>query len=187
MHPGHRYGDEIIRGIEKSQAFILVLSAASNEFPFVAREIERAVSKKKPIFTIRVEAVDPAVARTLHLRYPMDRCLLRQARASYRPAGDPASRGGRSRARDSERGKCKPRFARIAMAVALGARRSSPIGWTGRGFLWNFHRQEAENLPPSPVAKSTAEPGVAVVTPPEASQSKAGTSNPRSLRCPIPR
>jgi len=48
VKPGAAYGDEIIRGIETSSAFILVLSNASNESDFVAREVERAISKKKP-------------------------------------------------------------------------------------------------------------------------------------------
>ena len=59
------HGDEIIRGIERSRAFILVLSSASNASGFVSREIERAVSKNKPIFTIRVEDVQPAPALEL--------------------------------------------------------------------------------------------------------------------------
>ena len=39
---------------------MLVLSAAGNELPFVAREVERAVSKRKAVFPIRVEQVLPA-------------------------------------------------------------------------------------------------------------------------------
>jgi len=39
VRPGHSYGDEIVRGIEKSRAFILVLSKASNGSAFVAREV----------------------------------------------------------------------------------------------------------------------------------------------------
>jgi tetratricopeptide (TPR) repeat protein len=65
VRPGRAYGDEIIRGIERSRAFILVLSSASNASGFVSREIERAVSKNKPIFTIRVEDVQPAPALEL--------------------------------------------------------------------------------------------------------------------------
>ena len=60
VRPGQSYGDEIIRGIERSRSFILVLSKASNESPFVSREVERAVSKRKPIFPIRIEDVVPS-------------------------------------------------------------------------------------------------------------------------------
>ena len=53
VRPGRAYGDEIIRGIERARAFILVLSNASNESIFVAREVERAVSKNKAVFPAR--------------------------------------------------------------------------------------------------------------------------------------
>jgi hypothetical protein len=60
VRPGRTYGDEIIRGIESAGALILVLSSSSNGSAFVAREIERAVSKNKHIFTVRIEDVLPS-------------------------------------------------------------------------------------------------------------------------------
>ena len=44
VRAGRSYGDEIIRGIEGAKAFVLVLSKASNDSAFVAREVERATS-----------------------------------------------------------------------------------------------------------------------------------------------
>ena len=67
VRPGHSYGDEIIRGIERSRCFILALSKASNELPFVAREVERAISKRKPIFPIRIEDVEPSSSLELFI------------------------------------------------------------------------------------------------------------------------
>ena len=67
VRPGRSYGDEIIRGIEKSRAFVLVLSQASNELAFVAREVERAVSKNKPVFPIRIADVAPSPALELFI------------------------------------------------------------------------------------------------------------------------
>jgi hypothetical protein len=64
---GRAYGDEIIRGIESAKAFVLVLSKASNGSDFVAREVERAVSKQKPIFVIRLVNVEPAPALELFI------------------------------------------------------------------------------------------------------------------------
>jgi tetratricopeptide (TPR) repeat protein len=64
---GRAYGDEIIRGIESARSFILVLSKASNDSAFVAREVERAVSKKKPIFAFRIADVQPAPALELFI------------------------------------------------------------------------------------------------------------------------
>ena len=55
------------QGNGKSRSFILVLSAASNESAFVAREVERAVSKNKPVFTIRIEDVQPSPALELFI------------------------------------------------------------------------------------------------------------------------
>lgn len=60
VRPGRPYGDEIIRGIERARALILVLSSESNESIFVAREVERAVSKNKHVFPIRIEDVQPS-------------------------------------------------------------------------------------------------------------------------------
>lgn len=67
VRPGRAYGDEIIRGIESSRCLILVLSSASNQSAFVAREIERAVSKRKPVFPIRIEDVEPSASLELFI------------------------------------------------------------------------------------------------------------------------
>ena len=67
VRPGHGYGDEIVRGIEKSRAFILILSNASNGSAFVAREVERAVSKGKPVYAVRVENVQPSPSLELFI------------------------------------------------------------------------------------------------------------------------
>ena len=64
---GRSYGDEIIRDIESARSFVLVLSRASNNSAFVAREVERAVSKKKPIFAVRVADVQPGPALELFI------------------------------------------------------------------------------------------------------------------------
>jgi hypothetical protein len=67
VKPGAAYGDEIISGIETSSAFILVLSGASNQSDFVAREVERAISKKKPVIPVRIENVEPSRALQLFI------------------------------------------------------------------------------------------------------------------------
>ena len=64
---GADYGESIIRGIERSRCFVLILSAAANRSMFVKREVERAVSKGKPVFPVRVEDVPPSPALELHL------------------------------------------------------------------------------------------------------------------------
>jgi TIR domain len=98
VKPGASYGDEIIRGIETSSAFILVLSSASNESDFVAREVERAIGKKKAVLPVRIENVEPSCALQLfisgtqwvdafsgRLATHMDRLAARFAEASPEP------------------------------------------------------------------------------------------------------
>ena len=60
IRAGREYGDEIIRGIQLSRSLVLVLSEAANESVFVRREVERAVSKRKPVFPIRIEETIPS-------------------------------------------------------------------------------------------------------------------------------
>src|SRR5688500_20345617 len=60
VRSGREYADEIIGGIERSACVVLVLSAAANASVFVDREIERAFSKKKPVFPVRIEEVAPS-------------------------------------------------------------------------------------------------------------------------------
>ena len=65
VRPGRDYASEIISGIEASKAFVLVLSDDANRSPFVQAEVERAYSKGKPVFPIRIEEVLPS--RSLEL------------------------------------------------------------------------------------------------------------------------
>jgi hypothetical protein len=65
VRAGHEYGNEIIRGIEQSRCLVLLLSEAANNSVFVRREVERAVSKKKPVFPVRIEDVMPSASLEL--------------------------------------------------------------------------------------------------------------------------
>src|SRR3954465_4245550 len=60
VRPGSDYGSEIIDGIESSAVLVLLLSEHANSSTFVKREVERAVSKGKPIFPVRVREVVPS-------------------------------------------------------------------------------------------------------------------------------
>lgn len=62
-----QYAGEIVRGIATSRCFILVLSRAANESKFVRREVEQADRKDKPVYTIRIEEVDPSEELQLFL------------------------------------------------------------------------------------------------------------------------
>lgn len=58
--PGKEYGEAIIRGIEDSRVFVLILSEESNNSQFVRKEVERAVSKVKPVLPVRIREVAPS-------------------------------------------------------------------------------------------------------------------------------
>jgi hypothetical protein len=67
VHPGADYAAEIIDGIETSAVLVLVLSEHANDSVFVKREVERAVSKGKPIFPVRVREVVPSKSLELFI------------------------------------------------------------------------------------------------------------------------
>lgn len=57
IRSGYEYASEIVSGIDKSNALLLVLSENSNNSPHVLREIERAVTKSIPIIVYKLEDV----------------------------------------------------------------------------------------------------------------------------------
>jgi hypothetical protein len=67
VRPGADYGAEIINAIETSASLVLVLSEHANSSEFVKREVERAVSKGKPIFPVRVREVVPSKSLELFI------------------------------------------------------------------------------------------------------------------------
>lgn len=54
------YGTAIIKAINRCRMFLLVFSSKSNESQQVRREVERAVSKNKIIYPLRIENVQPS-------------------------------------------------------------------------------------------------------------------------------
>jgi len=158
VRPGHSYGDEIIRGIERSRCFILALSKASNESPFVAREVERAISKRKPIFPLRIEDVEPSSALELFISSTQwidafsdgDSQIDRLANLL---AGEEGAEGAQTVVTPAPVSPARSggwvRPAVFAVALLLG-------GLIG-AFLWNSYGKKAE--PGSAVITPTAGPG----------------------------
>ncbi|MGE3535871.1 MAG: TIR domain-containing protein [Candidatus Tectimicrobiota bacterium] len=58
--PGGKYGEVIIQALEGALAVILIFSEHSNASEQVMNEIERAVSKQKPIFPLKITATTPS-------------------------------------------------------------------------------------------------------------------------------
>jgi hypothetical protein len=63
--PGRNYGAEIMDALESVVALVLVLSANSNNSKHVSKEVERAVSRGKAIFPVRIRDVQPSGALEL--------------------------------------------------------------------------------------------------------------------------
>lgn len=55
---GKEYAEELINGIDRSDAMVLLMSAYANQSPHVLREVERAVSKSIPILVYKLEEVE---------------------------------------------------------------------------------------------------------------------------------
>ncbi len=60
IQAGNSYGEEIIKGIEGSDGFVLLFDKAANDSQHVLREVERAVSKKLPIVVYRLDDTLPS-------------------------------------------------------------------------------------------------------------------------------
>lgn len=58
--PGKNYGTEIVKAIESTHAMVVILSEYANKSTHVKNEVERAVSKGKSIFPIRIREVEPS-------------------------------------------------------------------------------------------------------------------------------
>jgi hypothetical protein len=60
VRPGHEYAVEIVHGIENSKTLVVLLSKESNLSRFVKAEVERAYSKGRPVYPVRIEDVAPS-------------------------------------------------------------------------------------------------------------------------------
>ena len=185
VRPGHSYGDEIIRGIERSRCFILALSKASNESPFVAREVERAISKRKPIFPLRIEEVEPSSSLELFISSTQWIDAFSDGgkqidQLATLLAGEEGAEGAQTLVTPAP--ASPPRSggwvwpAVFAVALLLG-------GLTG-AFLWTSYGKKSESVPEPASAPSTAEPASAVATPPAAPSS--ASAEPKPERTPQP-
>ena len=97
VSPGMEYGEAILSGIETSRALVLVLSEDSNNSQFVRKEVERAVSKVKPVLPVRIREIAPSGSLEFFIssaqwidafRTPMESHLLPLLQAIKGIAGD---------------------------------------------------------------------------------------------------
>ena len=193
VRAGREYADEIIGGIERSACVVLVLSAAANASVFVDREIERAFSKQKPVFPVRIEEVAPSPSLELFISGThwldawdgdWDEHMARLARDLSGPAALPISSGRPPVVERRHVGK-----ASIAAGLALGAVLSGVV-------IWSFDAEAPPQPPraqPSPVPSPTGislspreEPVPTLPSPEEQLPPEAGITTPAEPR-PRPR
>ncbi|MFM7626595.1 MAG: TIR domain-containing protein, partial [Gammaproteobacteria bacterium] len=65
--PGKLWDEAILDAIDSTSVFLLILSSAANNAPFVKNEVNRAFTLGKPILTFRVEDVQPGRSLELYL------------------------------------------------------------------------------------------------------------------------
>lgn len=65
--PGSHFAEEALSAIEQTRATIVLLSEHSNTSLWVRNEVERAVSKRKLILTVRIRNVPPSRSLELYL------------------------------------------------------------------------------------------------------------------------
>lgn len=62
IRPGEIYAEAIINAINTGGGLLLILTSASNESPHVLREVERAISKRLTVVTLRIDGTQPGTA-----------------------------------------------------------------------------------------------------------------------------
>ena len=180
--PGMEYGEAIIQGIAQSRALVLILSDQSNESQFVRKEVERAVSKTKPVLPVRIREVKPSGSLEFFIsssqwvdawKSPMEQHLLPLV-AAIKAMGTPGAASVQSSTLPPPpRRSNAPLIAGIAIAVLLA-------GAAG----WYFSRSAA---PPAPVAAAPApSPAPAPAAAPAPAPAPAAAPAPVAPATPAP-
>lgn len=168
VRPGRTYGDEIIKGIEHSRCFVLVLSKTSNDSAFVAREVERAISKRKLIFTVRIDPVEPSSSLELFISSTqwIDAFSDRSAEID-RLADLIAATDGGGTPRAPEVSAPPPRGAgRRGWAIGIAA--VVVLAIVGGALLFSLREQEPADVAPAVATSEDAEPAAAAPEAPTA-------------------
>ena len=172
--PGVEYGQAIISGIEQSRALVLILSDQSNDSQFVRKEVERAVSKTKPVLPVRIREVTPSGSLEFFIssaqwvdawKSPMEQHLLPLV-AAIKTIGDPGAAPVRSSTLPPSRRSSRPVLVGAALLAVLAA---------GAGAWWFSTRTPASREPvaSTPTAAPVAAPAVAQPAAPPQPQAPA--------------
>ena len=162
VRAGREYADEIILGLERSAAVVLVLSEAANTSVFVLREVERAVAKEINVIPVRIEEITPSPGLELfisgtHWLDAFDGDWDEHMNRLARDLGDDATP---SSVPATDRRSFAPQrsLRRVYVAAAL------LVGVALGGFaFWSFSGARAVELP---VSQDSGAPGIARPTAP---------------------
>ena len=58
--PGAKWAESIPAAIEEASAFVLIFSSSANTSEYISRELDHAVTKRKPIIPVRLENIQPS-------------------------------------------------------------------------------------------------------------------------------
>jgi hypothetical protein len=197
VSPGMEYGEAIIEAIGGARALVLVLSDHSNESTFVRKEVERAVSKTKPVFPVRIREVTPSGALEFYIssaqwvdawKSPLEQHLLPLVRSIHAMGESPPPGVGGSAplpGTPSSPSSSTPSF-RVAalllvMAVGVGA-----FLWLGRspGPVDGTSAESALTHPDPGGAAALPDTAAAAAAPP--SEDAAGSPPPSPAPAPAP-
>jgi TolB-like protein len=131
VKPGALYADAIVRAINEAKALVLVMSASAVDSAHVAREVERAASKRKLIIPFRTDgaALNPELEYFLSnsqwidvpkLGMPAALAKLKEAVGQGSPASTPTPSGGRPGAVSQRLVVAAALLIGAGVAVALG-------------------------------------------------------------------
>jgi TolB-like protein len=137
---GAQYADAIVRAINDAKAIVLVMSGSAVDSAHVAREVERAASKRKPIVPFRIDtaALNPELEYFLSNAQWIDVPKLGMP-AALSKLKDAVGQGGASPSQETPMAKhasrAKQKFA-IAAAVVIGVGVAGALGL----HYWSSHR-----------------------------------------------
>ena len=146
VRPGARYADAIVRAINEASALVLVLSASAMGSDHVAREVERAASKRKQVVAFRIDgtALSPELEYFLSnsqwIDVPamgMPAALVKLVEAVGQGSGPTSPEVA---PRISGRSAGKTRRLAIVAAVVVGVGVTVAVGW----HFWSQNHKAAQ-------------------------------------------
>ncbi|HUP93944.1 MAG TPA: toll/interleukin-1 receptor domain-containing protein [Burkholderiales bacterium] len=184
--PGADYGQSIIDAIEQSRALVLILSDQSNDSQFVKKEVERAVSKTKPVLPVRIREVTPSGSLEFFIstaqwvdawKSPMEQHLLPLVNA-IKAIGNPGAAPVRSTTLPAPRKSNAPVIAGIVAAVLIA----------GAAAWWFTSKSAAPTAPvaSAPTAPSAPAPPIATIPAPAAPPAAPSAPTASAPRAPAP-